>query len=72
MNLFKTVHVVYIEEKKLVMFAASLGHLQITKLLVDEEAEVERLRSSQIHLQKRGKRKKRTLKVPEEKKARGS
>jgi hypothetical protein len=42
LNLFKTVHVVYIEEKKLVMFAASLGHLQITKLLVDEEEEVER------------------------------
>jgi len=42
LNLFKTVHVVYIEEKKSVMFAASLGHLQITKLLVDEEEEVER------------------------------
>jgi hypothetical protein len=39
LNLFKTVHVVYIEEKKLVMFAASLELLQITKLLVDEEEE---------------------------------
>jgi hypothetical protein len=37
-----------------------------------KEEEVERQEAQKIHLQKRGKRKKRTLKVPEEKKARGS